>query len=48
MTRVPYLLSQGGYFPFVDHGVPPDVPFENYMYYLKPLREKYIIVMRKS
>ncbi len=37
--KVPYLLSQGGYFPTIDHAVPPDVPFENYMYYLQLLRE---------
>ena len=39
MSKVPYLLSQGGYFPVIDHGVPPDVSFENYMYYLRLLRE---------
>lgn len=39
MSKVPYLLSQGGYFPVIDHGVPPDVSFENYTYYLRLLRE---------
>ena len=39
MSKVPYLLSQGGYFPTIDHAVPPDVPFENYMYYLQFLRK---------
>ena len=39
MSKVPYLLSQGGYFPAIDHGVPPDVSFENYMYYLRLSRE---------
>ena len=38
MSKVPYLLSTGGYFPLVDHAVPPDVPFENYRYYLELLR----------
>jgi len=39
MSKVPYLLSQGGYFPTIDHAVPPDVPLENYMYYLQCLRK---------
>ena len=37
--KVPYLLSRGGYFPGVDHFVPPEVSYENYQYYLKLLRE---------
>jgi len=39
MDKVPYLLSSGGYFPSVDHSVPPDVPFENYLYYLELIRK---------
>lgn len=39
MSKVPYLLSEGGYFPSIDHAVPPDVPFENYAYYLELLRQ---------
>jgi len=39
MKKVPYLLSQGGYFPAIDHSIPPDVPFENYLYYLELLRK---------
>lgn len=39
MKKVPYLLSQGGYFPTIDHAVPPDVPFENYQYYLSLLHK---------
>lgn len=37
--KIPYLLSRGGYFPAIDHFVPPDVSFKNYMYYLECLRE---------
>ena len=37
--KVPYLLEQGGYFPSVDHLVPPDVTFENYCYYINLMRE---------
>lgn len=39
MRKVPFLLSKGGYFPALDHFCPPDVSFENYMFYLKVLRE---------
>jgi len=39
MSKVPFLLEQGGYFPSVDHIVPPDVKFENYCYYINLMRE---------
>jgi uroporphyrinogen decarboxylase len=39
MSKVPFLLEQGGYFPSVDHSVPPDVTFENYCYYFNLMRE---------
>jgi len=39
MSRVPFLLEQGGYFPSVDHLVPPDVTFENYKYFINTMRE---------
>jgi len=39
MSKVPFLLEQGGYFPSIDHLVPPDVTFENYCYYINTLRE---------
>ncbi len=39
MSKVPFLLGQGGYFPGVDHAVPPDVTFENYCYYINLMRE---------
>jgi len=38
MARVP-LIEEGGYIPFCDHRVPPDVPFENYLYYLRVLKK---------
>lgn len=37
-TKIPFLLSQGGYFPGVDHAVPPDVSYKNFLYYLDLLR----------
>ncbi len=33
------LLDKGGYVPCVDHRVPPDVTFENYIYYLEKKKE---------
>ena len=33
LSKVPWLCLQGGYFPQVDHLVPPDVSMENYTYY---------------
>ncbi|MCK4375815.1 MAG: hypothetical protein KAX19_10815, partial [Candidatus Brocadiae bacterium] len=39
MSKVPQLVKQGGYSPFVDHAVPPDVPFENFRYYIDLVHE---------
>ena len=32
------LVEEGGYLPFPDHRVPPDVPYENYLYYIELAR----------
>lgn len=39
MSKVPYLVETGGYFPCLDHVVPPDVPLEGFRYYINLLRE---------
>ena len=39
MTKVPRLVNEGGYSPFVDHAVPPDVPYENFRYYMELINE---------
>jgi len=39
MSKVPFLLETGGYFPHVDHDVPPDITFENYCYFINLMRE---------
>ncbi len=39
--KVGFLIEDGGYFPSVDHSVPPDVPFENFMYYMEVLRKNW-------
>ncbi len=39
MGKVPFLLESGGYFPSVDHLVPPDVPLRMYQCFINTLRE---------
>ncbi|MFC2016870.1 uroporphyrinogen decarboxylase family protein [Chloroflexota bacterium] len=39
MSKVPFLLESGGYFPSPDHLVPPNVTLENYRYFINTLRE---------
>lgn len=38
-SKVPPLVEQGGYSPFVDHAVPPDVPFANFKHYIDLVHE---------
>ena len=35
LERIRKTVESGGYIPHVDHRVPPDVSYENYLYYLK-------------
>ncbi|HOK80543.1 MAG TPA: uroporphyrinogen decarboxylase family protein [bacterium] len=35
LRQVPYLLETGGYIPTIDHSIPPDVSYKNFMYYLE-------------
>lgn len=37
LARLRPLIEAGGYIPFTDHSLPPDVPFDNYRYYLERL-----------
>lgn len=39
LERIAPLIGDGGYIPMLDHSVPPDIPFENYRYYLDKLYE---------
>jgi len=39
MSKVPFLVETGGYFPCLDHVVPPDISLEDFRYYLNLLRE---------
>lgn len=38
-VKLPWMIMQGGYVPFVDHAVPPDVSLENFLYYWKISKE---------
>jgi hypothetical protein len=38
VKRLAPLVEQGGYIPMPDHRVPPDVPYRNYLHYLKTAR----------
>jgi uroporphyrinogen decarboxylase len=39
VERLTPLVEEGGYIGFCDHRVPPDVPLENYVFYLETVRE---------
>lgn len=38
-SKLPGLVEQGGYIPQIDHLAPPDIPYENWLYYLERKRE---------
>lgn len=38
VERLAPLVEEGGFIPLPDHRVPPDVPYENYLYYLSQAR----------
>lgn len=35
MKRLEPVIQEGGFVPHLDHGCPPDIPYENYRYYLE-------------
>ena len=37
--KVPELLKSGGYIPFIDHTVPPDISWDDFCYYRQRLTE---------
>lgn len=39
VLRLAPLVEEGGFIGFADHRVPPDVPFDNYRFYLQKVRE---------
>lgn len=39
LRRIQPLLKEGAYIPMLDHFVPPDVPYQTYLYYVEQRRE---------
>ncbi|MBI3991357.1 MAG: hypothetical protein HY350_04320 [Candidatus Omnitrophica bacterium] len=39
MKKVPYLAKSGGYISILDHAAPPDIPLENFQYYLDLIKK---------
>jgi uroporphyrinogen-III decarboxylase len=39
LGKLPPILEKGGYIPALDHRVPPNVPMENYRYYVEQKRK---------
>ena len=37
--RIPFMMKKGGYIPFVDHLVPSDISFRDFIYYRSKLEE---------
>jgi len=33
------LIDDGGYIPMLDHSAPPDIPYDNYCYFMERLKE---------
>jgi uroporphyrinogen decarboxylase len=38
-ARIPFMLERGGFIPYVDHHVPPDISWDNYVYYREKLKK---------
>lgn len=41
IKRIEKTVLKGGYIPYLDHRCPPDVPYKNYLYYLKIKRNTF-------
>lgn len=39
LARLHPLMCEGGYLPHTDHSLPPDISFQNYIYYMKKMSE---------
>ena len=38
-SKIPFMAQSAGYIPYIDHSIPPDVSFENFIYYRRRLAE---------
>ena len=34
-AKIPPMLESGGYIPHIDHSIPPDISYDNFMYYIE-------------
>ncbi len=39
LEKIPFLISQGGYIPYMDHLIPPNGSWENFKYYREKLNK---------
>jgi uroporphyrinogen-III decarboxylase len=39
LEKLPFMLNRGGYIPYMDHLVPPEVPWDLFVYYRKRIHE---------
>jgi uroporphyrinogen decarboxylase len=39
LGKLPYMVEKGGYIPTIDHAIPHDASFENYVYYRQLIRD---------
>jgi len=39
LRRIAPCIEKGGYIPWLDHGIPPDVSFDNFLYYMDQLEK---------
>jgi uroporphyrinogen decarboxylase len=39
IKRIAPMVEKGGYIPWLDHSVPPDVSFDNFLYYMDKLEK---------
>ena len=39
IARIAPLIEDGGYIPWLDHSVPPDVSFDNFLYYMNQIEK---------
>lgn len=42
LEKIPFMLKQGGYIPFIDHSVPPLISWDNFVYYRHRLNDMII------
>ena len=47
IERLRPIVEGGGFIPHVDHRCPPDVSYDNYLYYLKRKKEVFNIMNTK-